>query len=178
MIGILHINTAPDVGRGVRGRKLRTVVALFVRAKKWKENKMLVEEKAGIQLMKDYSSEGAGGYVYWIAGQEQRVFSYRDALEMFQEAIAASLEPQGGDCPKCGGNLHQVGLGGKWNHRYADSCDSCGWSNDAGTSHSLIVAACEAHGLVKKGAPDHREGRIGVKEAIQFNEDGFDPRFD
>jgi len=81
-------------------------------------------------------------------------------------------------CPNCGGGLHQIGLGGRWNHRWVDSCDACGWNNDVGTSTAHVLATCKAHGLIKKGVPDHREGRVGVKEALQLNEDGFDPRFD
>ena len=139
---------------------------------------MLVEEKAGVRLLKNYSGKGGSGYVYWVAGQEDaRVFSYTEALEMFQEAVGATLEPKDGDCPRCGGNLRSVGLGQGRMHRYAKRCNRCGYLEDEMDESRRRSILEQAH-AIKKDVPSHRTGRVGVKEFLQGNEEGFDPRFD
>ncbi len=139
---------------------------------------MLVKERDGVKLFKDYSREGSSGYVYWIGGlEDKKVFSYREAQNLFQQAVTATLERGEGDCPKCGGVLHTVGLGTGMTHRWAKQCSRCGYLEDE-LDTDRIQQILEQAGAVKKDVPNHREGRIGTKEILQGNTRGHDSQFD
>ena len=138
----------------------------------------VIKEKENIRLFQDYAPPGVGGYVYWVDGnEEEKTASYREAQGMFQSAVAAALEHGEGDCPKCGGHLRTVGCGKGLTHRWVQECPRCGYVEDEmDTDHARQIL--EQAGVLRRDTPNHREGRVGVKEVLQGNVEGHDPQFD
>lgn len=82
-------------------------------------------------------------------------------------------------CPDCGQKTFPITVGKRYayNHRTFNRCE-CGWNDDDGVDQATITTALEEAGAIKRDMYSHRDGRVGVKEVSQFNEDGYDPRFD
>jgi ssDNA-binding Zn-finger/Zn-ribbon topoisomerase 1 len=126
------------------------------------------KEKNGVRLVKDTRTDSAGRYQYYVVGPNgtasESTHLRFQAVELFEKAVAATLEKGDGDCPRCGGHMRSVKRGRGTMERYAKVCPRCGYEVDADYDTKAEIA------LKKVGVddhPDHREGRIGVRDLIR-----------
>jgi len=97
--------------------------------------------------------------------------------------MASGRSPDDAICPACGG-IVQFSRSGKWTVTLTAKCvgQKVGWMQYENPCPFRVEgsdsSAFNAWNRARQAPESHRDGRTGMKELLQMNEDGYDPRFD
>jgi hypothetical protein len=126
------------------------------------------KEKNGVKLVEHWRTDRCGRYQYYVIGpngtKSEMTHLRFQAVELFEKAVAATLEKEDGDCLRCGGHMRSVKRGRGTMERYAKVCPRCGYEVDSDYDAKAGAALKKVR---RNNHPDHREGRIGVSDLIE-----------